>query len=279
MEYNDEIYKLMEGYLDGSLSEEASRAFQDQLESDPELAKALKIFAEMKDVYDDGKWPITKFDPSNEKAQAYFEFYHNDKNKKYLKKLENLEITPKVKNINEMNTRSLFRVAGIAAVIVVALLLWKNFGSSSDKAVFADGKEVYNEYMDMSEVPTFTVRGATDSVLNLIETSFSSKEFEKVNTIISNNESAFDEDQKDLIYIYQGISYGERSMYEKAYESLNNTEIFEGSLYEQMADWYLGMTLLNSNNMHKAKEVFAGISQNENHYKQQDASKILKTIK
>ena len=178
-----------------------------------------------------------------------------------------------------MNTKNLFRIAGVVAVIAVVFISCKNGNMPANETAHADVSDLYKEYMDVSEIPTFTTRGATDSVLSLIEMSFTSKEFEKVNSIIADNESNFDEEQKDLIYIYQGISYGERSMYDKAYESLNNSEIFEGSLYEQMADWYLGMTLLSSNNLVKAKELFVSISENENHYKQQEAKTILKKIK
>ena len=279
MEYNDEIYKLMEDFLDGKLSEEKARAFQNKVDNDAELSEMLKMHKELNEVLNEDKWVRTQFDASNQKSKEYFDFFTDNENKKYLQSLENLDINENLKNKNKMDVKRLFRVAGIAAVLVVGLLLWKNFDSSSNDAVFADGKAIYSEYMDASEIPTFTVRGLTDSVLSLIETSFISKEFEKVNTIISSNESNFDEEQKDLIYIYQGISYGERNMYDKAYESLNNSEIFEGSLYEQMADWYLGMTLLSSNNMGKARELFVSISENENHYKQQEAKTILKKIK
>ena len=270
MEQNDKTYELIEAYLRGTMNENELSDFERMLLENPELKQTVAEFKEVYDVLNEEDWKITTFHPDLQKARDYLKFYTDNKNKKYLSQLQEISIDHK--NQSKMNIRTLLGTAAVAAVLVIGIVMLKNNSGATDYDA------LYAEYASLDELPTFTVRGVTDSVISLIETQFYAKEFEDVNNLISNNEESFDDDQRSLVSIYQGVAFGERGLYDEAYDVLSNAEIFENSIYAQMTDWYLALAFLNGESVPKAKELFKEMAQNDNHYKQAEAKQVLKKL-
>lgn len=270
MESNDKLEALIEAYLLGTLDGDELAGFEQMMRSDPELAERVRIMAEVSGMLDENSWHVGEFDRDNPKAKEYFEFFNENRNKDYLQELEKISVNPKT---GKMNFKSILGLAGVAAIVVVGIILFNRKNQETP-----DHSQLYAEYASLDEVPSFTVRGATDSIINLIELQFQAKNFEDVNTLVVEHEDEFDEDQKSLMNIYQGISYGERGMYDQAYDVLDNTELFDNSIYSQMAEWYLGLALMKGDSDKRAKEIFMDIASNDNHYKQSEAKQILKRM-
>jgi len=268
VELNENIAQQIERYLREDLDDRELESFQELLRNDKNLNELVLKYKEIYDTMDETSWNLTKFDPENEKAQHLLEFFKDEKNKKYLRELENIIVEQKS---SKMNIRAIFGTAAVAAVLVLAIFFMRN-----NKTV--DYGQLYDQYASLDELPSFTERGITDSVMSLIETQFYAKNFKSVNTVVEDNEEDFDEDQKSLVYIYQGVSYGERGMYQQAYDALSSTELYDNSIYSQMADWYLGLAMMRGESIAKAKEIFTLIAKDDGHYKQADAKQILKKL-
>lgn len=256
--------------LRGELGDAEQADLEQLIAQDAELAEAVKAYREAYEILDETSWKLTGFKPELKRAKDYLAFYTDEKNKQYYNELKNINLNQKQ---NKMSKTTIFGAIGVAAAIVLAVVFLNKGGADTDYG------SVYDQYASLDEIPTFTVRGATDSVLSLIETQFYAKQFADVNTIINENEEAFDDDQKSLVSIYQGVSYGERGMYEEAYEVLSKRELFENSLYDQMAEWYLALALLNGEtSARRAVEMFKEIAGDDTHYKQAEAKQILKKL-
>lgn len=162
-----------------------------------------------------------------------------------------------------------------SAAILFAVLMVTSCNSEPKGTV----DELISTYMTADDLPTFTERGTTDSLLSLIETSFNSKEYELVNNIVIANQDSFSQEDLDAIYLYQGVAYAQRGMYDKAYDVLANKEIYDNSLYGQMANWYLAMAMLKNQKVSEAKKLFTQFANDEKHYKQEESKEILKKFK
>lgn len=168
------------------------------------------------------------------------------------------------------------RTKTILGATVLSIIILASCGQNKEKAVDIDS--LISTYMSVDDIPSFTQRGSIDSVLNIIETSFNSKNYEAVNDIIIKNQESFADGDKDIVYIYQGVSYAKRGMYTEAYNVLANNEIYENSLYEQMANWYLAMSMMKTQNVSEAKKLFTAFANDPSHYKQEEAKEILKKL-
>lgn len=169
-----------------------------------------------------------------------------------------------------MRTRTIF------GATVLAILIFASCGQNKQKVV--DFDSLISAYMTVDDIPSFTQRGSVDSVMNIIETSFNDKNYEAVNNIIISNQESFADSDKDIVYIYQGVSYAKRGMYTEAYDVLSNNEIYENSLYEQMANWYLAMSMMKTQNVSEAKKLLTSFANNPSHYKQEEAKEILRKM-
>ncbi len=171
-----------------------------------------------------------------------------------------------------MKTKTLLMAAVVAAILI-------GTSCSSNKSKSVDVDQLFSTYMTLDDIPSFAQKGSVDSVINLVETAFKSKDYKGVTNIIASNQSEFDEADFDLIYIYQGVSYAKTGKYDKAHEVLANNEIYDNSIYGQMANWYLAMSMMKGQNVSEAKKLFTKFANDPTNYKQAEAKEILKKMK
>lgn len=267
MEPNDNILSLVEAWLRGQLGAEETAELERLMAEDTELADAVNSYKEAFEVLDETSWKLTEFNPDLQRARDYLSFYADEKNKAYFNELNAISQGGQRRSV--INRRSIFGAVGVAAVILLSVVLLRNGGDTDVNALYA-------EYAALEEIPTFTVRGTTGEILSRIETQFHEENYAEVNAIISNHQDEFDEEQKSLIAIYQGVSFGERGMYEEAYAVLNDPAVFGNSIYGQMSEWYLALIMLNHEpDRARAKQLLKKIAGNSKHYKQAEAVQIL----
>jgi hypothetical protein len=272
MEPTDNIQELILAFLRGELSESELENFTILLKNHPELEKEVKEFKELTSVLDADSWAITQFDNSNDAAKEYFKFYTDKKNQAYFQYLKSMDIEGN-KKTEKQSLKVLWSSLAVAAILILGVFLFK----PNEKA---DATQLFSAYINTDEIPSFAERGGqSDSILILIETLFQQKRFEAVNELILNHQSDFNPETIDLISIYQGVAYGETAQYQNAVATFSNPEIFKYSIYQPMANWYLALYLLKSEQIIEAKIQFMEIAENSNHYKQKEALEILKKMK
>lgn len=275
MEYSDEISRQIEAYLRGTLDGVALQEFESLLKSDAELSNQVKHYKEVVSVLDEETWALSKFDANNDKAKTYLNFYTDKKNQDYFKKLENLDVSEN-ESQNRFNIRSIFGAVGIAAMLVIAFFIYNANSGSTNYNQIADA------YINKSEIPSLTVRGSSadiDSITSLIDSNFELGKYEAVNNLIDANQNSFSEETVSLLYLYEGFSYNERQQYEKAQGIFGNKDLFSATVYDQLAEWQLALSFLQSDDIDEAKKLLLKFSKDKSHFKQKEAKEILRKIK
>ncbi len=275
MEYSDEISRQIEAYLRGTLVGESLLNFENQLKNDVELSEKVKHYKEIVSVLDEDSWALSEFDAKNDRAKTYLNFYREKKNQDYFKKLENLDYNES-ENQNSFNIRAIFGVVGVAAMLVIAFFIFNPNAGSIDYGQIADA------YINKNEIPSLTVRSGSndiDSIAILIDSNFDLGKYEAVNNLIDANQNSFSEETVSLLYLYEGYALNEREQFDRAQEIFGNEEVFGATIYDQLAEWQLALSYLQSNDIEKAKKLLSRFSKDKNHFKQKEAKEILKKIR
>ncbi|MEZ5001591.1 MAG: hypothetical protein R2730_01030 [Chitinophagales bacterium] len=273
MDYSDDIQAQIEAYLQGRLQGDELTQFESSLKADESLALQVSQFKEVMDVLQDDSWSLTDFQADHPKAKAYLDFYLKDANKSYYNQLEALSNAEEEKTVkSNINIRAIWSVASIAAVLVICFLIFRPTPS-------IDHNALYSEYKNLDDIPTFVDRGSNDSVLSLIEKSFSEKDYGRTNEIISMYEAQFPSELSDQIHIYKAITYTETGKFDQAANLLSDQSIFSQSIYDQMSQWFLALNYLKANDINEARKILKEITRDKQHYKYKEAKTLLRKLK
>lgn len=268
MDYSEEIQKQIEAYLLGTLRDVELQKFEALLEADDSLAAFVGNLKEVNEVLQNDSWAFSDLNTNNPKTKEYLDFYLDDKNKAFYNQLKDLSNGKEKKKIN---IRLLWQVASVAALIVIGFFIFKPSNP-------IDYNQLYSAYMNVDEIPSFTERGTSDSILTLIEANFNAKNYDQTIEIISMYETNFPPEKTALINIYKGVTYTELGQYDEATSLLSEESIFSESLYNQMSQWFLALNYLKAEKIVEAKLILKEIAKNKQHYKFEEAKAILKKL-
>jgi hypothetical protein len=271
MELSDNIQDLIVAFVRGELSGTALESFQKLLIENPNVEEEVEQLKALTEMLDEDSWSITPFDAQNETAKEYLKFYTDKSNQTYFQLLKSLDAEANQPK-QWRKLKWMYSALATAAVLIIGIFLFQPKEKQDSAKMFSAN--------NVEELPSFNVRSATpDSILLQIEKAYNQQQFSKVNDLIEQHLADIPPEFRDLVSIYNGVAYGERALYPKAIEIFSNPDIFDDSIYQPMADWYLALYFLKSEKIIKAKILLMEIAENTNHYKQNEAAKLLKEIK
>ncbi len=269
MNYTDTIEK----FLNNEMNDEEKALFLAEMERNETLKNAVETYEEMSVFYDDNDWEILENPKKHSKVKQSLDFLHSNKGQNIKSIIQQEEDyyfaeTPKTK---KGILKIITTLSSVAALFLVGMLIFKNFGNSSTL-------ELYSEYNNnWEELPSLTVRGNTD-MFTEIETSFKQKEYQKSLTLINN---VLKEDTKTTdpqLLLYLGISQLELDKNKAAIQTF--TQLLQSNTLDAFkAHWYLALSYLKLDNTTLATQELQFLLADDKNFKDVEAKKILEQIK
>ncbi len=183
-------------------------------------------------------------------------------------------LSPKAATQVRRLPRSFIAIAATLALIVTAFFLVRNSQGASSDALLAQALSTpYPSVYDQNK------SGDPQDIRASIGALYQAGDYEAV---IETAQALIDQSNtaNPLDYFMLGLAnlYQDVPNYAAAITALNQTKAFNtGSNITQQTDWYLALSYLSAGEVENARRLLEGISADGGHYKQAEASLLLKT--
>lgn len=245
----EDIYDIIEKYVNGELSGKELEEFEKKLDSDSALASEVQLFREAKESLAD-QFIHQEEEAALKETLSQVSAPHFEENK-----------TPK--NVFSLRRRHWLAAAGAAAAIL-ALVIFRPWQAS-----------LYDQYSQFPLAAFTEQGGANEADLAQAQQAFNQEDYPEALNIFQSylNEEEHKDDPQ--IQLYKGLCHlalEEYSQAEAIFQSLQNGN----SAYKNDGTWYLAMTFLKQKEWGKVRELLPQIPENSSRRK--DAQRLLRKI-
>ncbi|QKX04371.1 hypothetical protein HN014_05425 [Aquimarina sp. TRL1] len=272
MEYDETVYRKIDAYIRGELSEDDKNAFEEEMAADIRLKKEVMMQLSVKDVATDNGWNLIEKKEYKEEIDAVVsyrrsEVYERDiqavkqGGKRYFEKEENQGRQKKKKYLYAL-------LGAVGVIIFFFVTLFTGEPQTS---------ELYAMYNEWDNLPSFVTQGTQKNILIIGEQAFTEKEYERVIAIFTDVVETNKTDQLPYVLAYLGASYLELEAYEKAitvFDQLLETETVESS----KAYWYKAMVYLRKGDVENVKKQLHLILNDPENYNFDKATQLLEEL-
>jgi tetratricopeptide (TPR) repeat protein len=244
--------RYVDRYLEGVMNNAERIWFEKELDGNSELQKEIHLQQKLNTVIAD------------QESIALQRQMNNIHKKIYGNIIPDLNFSRSFKNILSLAT-------GIAAVVAIsAVIIIKSMSvNTTDK--------IYTEYFKPADM-SMSFRSSGEVFNNDLRSAMTLYDNQKYVDAIQLFEKILKEDGSRIgLNLYSGISHMEINQYSEANERFKRIIDQKANTFVESAQWYLGLCYLRTNEIDKAKEIFAGISKTGIYYKK-DARSILKRM-
>ena len=262
-----EDHILIEKYLKGLLSDKEKLSFEERLKTDTKFSREFSLEKQLYNSLNEESWSsVDKDDPELATYKEALEQERYQKLKETLTEIHS-EVDRDPKKIRNL----WFYLAAASVLILIGSQLFFNQSLSN--------QELYDKYVGLDELPSFTVRDSDDEIqqqLSKGEQAFDTGNFQEALPIF---ESAL-ENQKNnrLLYIYLGLTQTELKLYNEAEITFNNLKETNGQNAD-IALWYQSLLYLEQDDVSKALEGLKTIGLDPNNPYHEEALKLMEDLK
>lgn len=234
-------YELIEDYLNGLLSEEASKKISALIETDA-LAR----------------------DIANGILLLKNKFKTDEATEEYLN--ERLAIQNNLITQNNRKSLSWLKVAATIVLVLVSGLVIYNITANQN------GQELVAQALEVPYPMIAVSRGDdTNDDLNEAISAYESRNFAKAAASYAKLE------QSTTIKFYLGLSYLYNDNFDEAIAKLSDRALQE-SRFSDQCEWYLALAYFKAGEAQKSKAILHGIANNDKHYVNQEARDLLNSM-
>lgn len=236
---NEKDFNRIEEFLDGDLSNDQLKEFENDLLNDPDLQTELDLHKQVDEA-------IMENDIMELRS-----------------KLEAIEIPPR--EVEKRKHKYLTKWNIVAASFVLflgigSLLYIGNNKNYSNKKVYSNYYKPYNVVMN--------TRSADVNIDNMLVTALKSYEARNYGKALVLFQQILDKDSTNITSnFYSGISNMEISEYNKANKNFTRVLRDKNNLFIEQSEWYLGFCYLMTNERDKAIKQFNTIAKGNSFYK------------
>lgn len=263
------LEKEIETYLNGEMTLEEQKVFEQKIESDPVAQKEFKIYKEMHTLYNDADWEVLDSTIQNDKIIAHETFLKSEKGKSIAKNIQKAEEA--YFNSSSTKIKKIVVYAGsIAALLVLGLFVFVQLNKDLDT------KSLYAEHKNWNDLPSLTLRDGATSLAEG-EKLFRKKEYDAALTIFKSYISKNSIQGNPQVLLYTGVTQLELDQNEAAitsFEQLLDSKTLDAS----KAYWYLSLAYLKINKVEEAKKQLQSLSKNPQNYKYKEAKELLSRL-
>ncbi|WP_299519426.1 tetratricopeptide repeat protein [Winogradskyella sp.] len=241
MSIEDDI--LIEKYLRGALPEADQKAFLDRLASDAVFKEQYNLEKQLFDALNEDRWSFSNVD--GVEIDAYKEILEGEDVQNLKKTLT--EVNTRFNNSNQKKTKSktiYYYLAAASIVVFLGVQFFFNHNPSS--------QELYNEYIELNDLPSFASRAHDSGELPKAQQLFEDKKYKEALIIFQEQLGA--SEFEGNVFLYLGISQielGEYSAAEKTFEDLINSDLLDS----KKGYWYKALLYLKQDRVEETKEV------------------------
>ena len=273
MDFNENIYDLIDRYLNGELKGQELTDFEQQINSISQLKDEIKIHQELLAHFNDEPLEVQESDVSLENFLGSKEAnaFQNKLNKALAThKNQKEEKAPEAK-VRKMNWKPLALAASI--LLIVGFFYINNMSST------ANPQDLFAEYSKPEKLSVIT-KGSTEDIIVSIENDFNTGGYAKANSQLStlmDTLSTLHPNWFDL-KLAEGISNLELNENEAAktiFDELRKTDY----LNAPKADWQYILTLLKLGETGNAKTAINNYLNSDKNYKAKELKSIQKKLK
>jgi len=249
--------QIIDDYLNNRLSREDLIAFEKQLFVNHDLAEEVRINKNLFALHETEAWEDIKV--LNKDGIAYQEYLLSDDAQKIKAAISTANNNYNRKSISPFKN---YRWYGVAASLVLLIAFSYTFTANQNSP-----QNLYDDYSNLSELPSLTQRSDADKLLSDAEKLFLDEQFlGAVRSLELYDEKYVSKSANTLLY--KGMCYLELKQYSKAkqvFAILQNSD----SLDKNKAHWYLALTSLKQGNTAGTKKTLKLIIANSyfNHHK------------
>lgn len=267
-------YALIEDYLKGELSGEASLDFEQQLKTSPDLAKEVQIHRELYSHFND---EVPDYQLGKKKKEALNAYIQSEEVKAFQAKLKSVErnLQEKEVPVKSAKVRSLRWVYAAAASIL--LLIGGYFLVNQNSTI--QSNDLY-AYVVTHESLSTTEMGSTAETLQNIENNFNQKNYAEVLSVLPDFLKNMNETGKNYYNLLRtkGIAELETNQYEKALQTFDHLANSD-SLIAVQGEWYTVLTYLKKGDTPKFKSRLTAYINKGYTYQKETALNLQKKAK
>ncbi len=246
-----ELYDKIEQYLQGDLNKEERARFEMEMQNDPELAKDVLLFRQVKTSISHQLQIQPEVDPLKKSlSEIGLKYFH--------------EVDPDHKKGRFAFFRLLSVKVAVAASVLI-LLLWRPWQSS-----------LYDQFFT-PPVASFTVMGEPEGINPVqLQTAFNDQRYADALPLMEAYLKIHPEDTE--MSLLKGVCLMETDRLEEARAVLE--PIFEGqSIFKYKGAWYLALSYLKQSNRKKCAQYLHSILDNQDAEPLwKDAQKLLRKL-
>ena len=233
----EEIVNLTDKYLEGSLDEEAESNFSSRLQNDPEFAATVGAYIQSRNIIREEARNQLRM-----KVGTAWQEYEQSGSESHQGK------------IRPFYARPAFWISGLAAAVVIILILIRPFGqSASPEDLFV----AFYERPKMNMTFRSTEKGSQlDSLRRLATQMYDEGRYDDVEQIMNETEAL----REDVFSRYLfGVSMLEAGRYS---EAIQHFEMVNTGTIRANAEWYRALAFLRNGDVEKAREAFLDLQNN-----------------
>ncbi len=263
---NEEIHIAIIQYLQGELSEEASKELFDALEKDPALKKEFLVEKELMESFHEGSWNSTA-SISLEKKEALLKIMQSERGQNIKKAIQTAS------ERNRFKRKKPKRIPRFALGLAASIALLIGVFVFTPEKTF-DPAATYASYYDKTSLPDLQNRSESGNSLTEKGIQFyEEKDYSKAIEFFSQIPPA---ELKMASKVYLAFSYAENLQYAEAIRVLNAIST-KDHLDAEKKHWYLALIYVKSNQLEKAKTSLQHIIKT-NGFQVEKAKKLLKEL-
>lgn len=258
---NTSTDQMIDDYLRGRLSREAHIAFKKQMLQNPELAELVAINKNLYALHDTDNWNEIK--TLNKDGIAYQEYLLSDEAQQIKTAINNAQNRYKHQTISP---KKRYRWYGVAASFVLLIALFFTYSNTQNTP-----ENLYQDYNNLSELPSLTQRSDTDKLLSDAEQLFLNKQYSETIVLLEAYEKSYTQTSNSLIY--KGMCYLELNNTNSAitvFNVLKNSDYLD----KNKAYWYIALCYLKQQDFVATKKTLNTIIDNS-YYNHEEANSLL----
>ena len=254
---------LIDDYLKGLLSKSEEKSFLKRLESDIVFNEKFKLEEQLFHALDEDSWSFATKNAYD--LMEYKGLLESDD----IKNLKKTLVTTNSKFNLKSNSKTKRLFYYLAAASIVVFLGFQLFFNQK-----VTNQDLYNNYVNLSELPSFVSRDNTTSELFEAQKLFEEKKYKEALEIFKSQTNGIDYNGNILIYI--GISQTELDKYQGAEETFN--QLIKSDLLDaQKGYWYKALLYLKQDRVEESKQILDKII-SKNLYNKEKAQDLLKEL-
>ena len=307
MKFSEEIYKKIEAYVKETMSVAERRAFEKELQADPELAEEVEFYRKVRLQYGERSWYFAKKNRNHPEVKALKTYFKSEDARELSDKIRQVENRYKKSAVRIRRRKFFYYAAASIVVLVLAGYFFVSFNSMETLYHSNYESSVLLHLMERSDTDWLTkeVEAYLDTVdYATISPNEIINEIEKISdikpTFCMVGEWLFKQEKYTeaipffLLYLKEdstelrskalkllGFSYVETQQYEKAIRTFEDL-LYDTAIQERIREkayWYMALTYLKQGDKEKTRQQLKIVLSNPHHYYYDEAKDLERELK